>query len=376
MLLAGGSPVTLPLPMAALVSLSITFKLDKSLEYIHAITGAALENCASGCPWPSMPVIGSLWAQKVRRWHNFIVVSGSRSVFRHNNESVAQLVRSCFTSFLGVLSGSNSKLTAECSVNGLLGSSITAPGAFPFVAPGFLYLRSCRNIHNVQYLNDVIVGLVTEYSNELAGIRVSSGSSRLKSNESSLFLAAQSAKEMATLGASLLCSAGGIQLVQELYKETIPTWLLSSRDVKRKNDNVMSYILEGYAIAYLLTFSGSILWGVGTKLPSPKLSRRNHNIGVHLDFLAEVMERKISLSCNPITWKTYVCCLVGLMVSFAPAWLQEVKVDSLRKLAHGLSRWNEHELALSLLQRGGTAAMGALAELVNVIEFEHKKPYS
>lgn len=373
---SGGSPVTLPLPMAALVSLSITFKLDKSLEYIHAITGAALENCASGCPWPSMPVIGSLWAQKVRRWHNFIVVSGSRSVFRHNNESVAQLVRSCFTSFLGVLSGSNSKLTAECSVNGLLGSSITAPGAFPFVAPGFLYLRSCRDIHNVQYLNDVIVGLVTEYSNELAGIRASSGSSRLKSNESSLFLAAQSAKEMATLGASLLCSAGGIQLVQELYKETIPTWLLSSRDVKRKNDNVMSYILEGYAIAYLLTFSGSILWGVGTKLPSPKLSRRNHTIGVHLDFLAEVMERKISLSCNPITWKTYVCCLVGLMVSFAPAWLQEMKVDSLRKLAHGLSRWNEHELALSLLQRGGTAAMGALAELINVIEFEHKKPCS
>ncbi|XP_045798649.1 mediator of RNA polymerase II transcription subunit 33A-like isoform X2 [Trifolium pratense] len=373
---SGGSPVMLPLPMAALVSLSITFKLDKSLEYIHAITGAALENCASGCPWPSMPVIGSLWAQKVRRWHNFIVVSGSRSVFRHNNESVAQLVRSCFTSFLGVLSGSNSKLTAECSVNGLLGSSITAPGAIPFVAPGFLYLRSCRNIHNVQYLNDVIVGLVTEYSNELAGIRASSGSSRLKSNETSISLAAQSAKDMATLGASLLCAAGGIQLVQELYKETIPTWLLSSRDVKRKNDNVVSYILEGYAIAYLLTQSGAILWGVGTKLPSSKLSRRNRIIGVHLDFLAEVMERKISLSCNPLTWKTYVCCLVGLMVSFAPAWLQEVKVDTLRKLARGLSRWNEHEQALSLLQRGGTAAMGALAELVNVIDFEHKKPCS
>ncbi|TKY65627.1 Mediator of RNA polymerase II transcription subunit 33A [Spatholobus suberectus] len=97
---SGGSPVLLPLPMAALVSLSITFKLDKSLEYMHAITGAALENCASGCPWPSMPIIGSLWAQKVRRWHNFIVVSGSRSVFRHNNESVAQLLRSCFASFL------------------------------------------------------------------------------------------------------------------------------------------------------------------------------------------------------------------------------------------------------------------------------------
>ncbi|CAI8612987.1 unnamed protein product [Vicia faba] len=370
---SGDSPVMLPLPMAALVSLSITFKLDKSLEYIHAITGAALENCAAGCPWPSMPVIGSLWAQKVRRWHNFIVVSGSRSVFRHNNESVAQLVRSCFTSFLGIFSPT-SKLTAECSVNGLLGSSITAPGPCPFVAPGFLFLRSCRNINNVQFLNDVIVGLVTEYSNELAGRMASSVSSRVKSNGASISLATQSAKEMATLGASLLCAAGGIQLVQELYKETIPTWLLSSRDVKLKNDNVVSYVLEGYGIAYLLILSGSIFWGVGTNLQMSKLSRRNRIIGVHLDFLAEVMERKISLRCNPITWKTYVCCVVRLMVSLAPAWLQEVKVDTLRKLARGLSRWNEHELAHFLLQRGGTSAMGALAELVNVSEFEQKKP--
>ncbi|XP_027352449.1 mediator of RNA polymerase II transcription subunit 33A-like isoform X2 [Abrus precatorius] len=371
---SGGSPVMLPLPMAALVSLSITFKLDKSLEYIHAITGAALENCASGCPWPSMPIIGSLWAQKVRRWHNFIVVSCSRSVFRHNNESVAQLLRSCFSSFLGTLCVSTSKLTAECSVNGLLGSSITAPGAYPYVAPGFLFLRSCRNIHNVQYLNDIIVGLVTEYSNELAGRRTGAGSRHLKSNEVSLSLAAQSAKEVAMLGASLLCAAGGLQLVQELYKETIPTWLLSSRDVKQNSDSVVSYILEGYAMAYLLILSGSIIWGVGTKLPSGTFTRRNRTIDVHLDFLAEVMEKKISLNCNPITWKTYVCCLVGLIVSLAPAWIQEVKVDTLRKLARGLSRWNEHELAFSLLHRGGTAAMGALAELVNVVESEHMMP--
>lgn len=364
---SGGSQVMLPLPMAALVSLSITFKLDKSLEYIHAITGAALENCASGCPWPSMPIIGSLWAQKVRRWHNFIVVSGSRSVFRHNNESVAQLLRSCFTSYLGTLCVSNSKLTAECNVNGLLGSSITAPGACPYVAPGFLFLRSCRNIHNVLYLNDVLVGLVTEYSNELAGRRAGPGSRHLKSTGASLSLAAQSAKEVAMLGSCLLCAAGGIQLVQELYKETIPTWLLSSRDTKQNNDSVVSYILEGYAMAYLLIMTGSMIWGVGTKLPSSTSTRRNRIIRVHLDFLAEVMERKISISCNPITWKTYVCCLVRLMVSLAPAWVQDVKVDTLRKLARGLSRWNEHELALSLLQRGRTAAMGALAELVNMI---------
>ncbi|XP_027929888.1 mediator of RNA polymerase II transcription subunit 33A-like isoform X2 [Vigna unguiculata] len=367
---SGGSPVTLPLPMAALVSLSITFKLDKSLEYMHAITGAALENCASGCPWPSMPIIGSLWAQKVRRWHHFIVVSGSRSVFRQNNESVAQLLRSCFTSFLGTLSVSTSKLSDECGVNGLLGNTITTPGAYPYVAPGFLFLRSCRNIHNVQYVNDIIVGLVTEYSNELAGRRSDAGSRHIKSNQSSLSLAAQSAKEVATLGASLLCAAGGMLLVQELYKETIPTWLLSSRDVKKNNDSVASYILEGYAMAYLLILSGSIIWGVGSKLPPGTFSRRSRTIEVHLDFLAEVMDKKISLSCNPITWKTYVCCFVGLMVSLAPVWIQEVRVDTLRKLACGLSRWDERELALSLLHRGGMAAMGALAELATVIECE------
>ncbi|KAI5427933.1 hypothetical protein KIW84_033091 [Lathyrus oleraceus] len=117
---SGDSPVMLPLPMAALVSLSITFKLDKSLEYIHAITGVALENCASGFPWPSMPVIGSLWAQKVRRWHNFIVVSGSRSVFRHNNESVAQLVddSNCHISEM---------LTSKTSVKEILNDKFVDP---------------------------------------------------------------------------------------------------------------------------------------------------------------------------------------------------------------------------------------------------------
>ncbi|XP_025695905.1 mediator of RNA polymerase II transcription subunit 33A isoform X1 [Arachis hypogaea] len=369
-----GSPVMLPLPMAVLVSLSITFKLDKNLEYMHSITGAALENCASGCPLPSMPIIGSLWAQKVRRWHNFIVVSCARSVFRHNKVSVAQLLRSCFSSFLGTLCISNSKLTAECRMNGLMGSTFSAHGSYPYVAPGFLFIRSCRNIHNVRYLTDVIVDLVTQYSNELAGTRASAAS-RIKSSEPSpsLSLAMQSTKEVAMLGASLLCAAGGILLVQELYKETIPTWLLS-RDVKHNNDSVVCHILEGYAMAYLLILSGSLIWGVGAKLPSWTFSRRNRTVGVHLDFLAEVMERKISLSCHPVTWKTYVSSLVGFMITYAPAWIREVKVETLRKLAHGLCRWHKHELALSLLQRGGVAAMGALAELVNLVEFEQRIP--
>jgi hypothetical protein len=54
-------------------------------------------------------------------------------------------------------------------------------------------------------------------------------------------------------------------------------------------------------------------------------------------------------------------------VRITPAWIQEVKLETLRKLASGLRGWHECELALSLLERGGTAAIGSAAELVNII---------
>ncbi|KAJ7961023.1 Mediator of RNA polymerase II transcription subunit 33A-like [Quillaja saponaria] len=249
---------------AALVSLTITFKLDKSLEYIHAVAGPALENCASGCPWPSMPIIGSLWAQKVPRWHDFIVVSCSLSVFRQNKEAIAQLLRSCFSSFLGTPCLLTSKLTNESSISGLLGSTISAGGVHHSVAPGFLYLRSCQSIHNIN-----------------------------------------------TMSASSWQS--GVQLVPELYRETIPIWLLSSDDEKLDTGGAAPRILEGYAIAYLLILSGSIIWGVGAKLPSWTFSRRSRIIGVHMDFLAGVMDGQISLGCDPATWKAYVSCFVALL---------------------------------------------------------------
>lgn len=357
----------LALPMAALVSLTITFKLDKSLEYIHAVAGPALENCASSCPWPSMPIVGCLWAQKVRRWHEFLVVSCARSVFRHNKEAVAQLLKSCFTSFLGSHQGSMSLLTNKKGVNGLLGSVISARGVYPSIAPGFLYLRSCRTIHNVQYVNDVIVGLVAKSARESGERWASTESTRLKSSQASLALATARAKEVATLGASLLCVAGGPKLVQELCQETIPTWLLSTREEKLGEVSTVSRILEGYAMAYMLILSGSLVWGVGVKSPSWAFSRRARVFGVHLDFVAGVLDGNITLGCDPATWKAYVSCLVGLVVSFTPVWIQEVKQETLRTLAGGLRGWHECELALALLERGGTASIGYVAEFVNII---------
>ncbi|KAF5185025.1 Mediator of rna polymerase ii transcription subunit 33b [Thalictrum thalictroides] len=81
-----------------------------------------------------------------------------------------------------------------------------------------------------------------------------------------------------------------------------------------------------------------------------------------MDFVAGALDGNISLGCNPATWKAYVSCFVGLLVTFAPAWIQEVELETLKKLAHGLRGWHECELALSLLERGGFASMGFVAE--------------
>lgn len=358
----------LPLPMAALVSLTITFKLDKSLEYIHAVAGASLENCASCCPWPSMPIIGSLWVQKVRRWHDFIVTSCSRSVFRQDKQAVAQLLRSCFTSYLGLSSVLKSPLASQNGVVGLLGDINWAHCAFPSIAPGFLYLRTCRTMHNIQYANHVVVGLVAEFARELASRWAIKGSPQLKSSQSSLTLATTQVKEVATLGASLLCVTGGLQLVQELYRETLPTWLLSTREEKLGEERSVSCVMEGYAMAYLLVLSGSFVWSVGAKPPMWALSVRARIIGVHLEFLGGVLEGNISVGCDPATWKAYVSCLVGLLVSLVPTWVRDVKQETLRKLANGLRGWHECELALSLLEIGGPAALGCAAELVSVMD--------
>ncbi|XP_010278916.1 PREDICTED: mediator of RNA polymerase II transcription subunit 33A-like [Nelumbo nucifera] len=362
-----GPPVMLPLPMAAMLSLTLTFKLDKNLEYIHTVAGSALDNCASSCPWPSMPIIGALWAQKARRWHDFIVVSCSRSAFKQDQAAVAQLLRSCFTSFLGSPHVTVSPMTAQRGVNGLLGSKISACGIRPSIAPGFLYLRTCRTIHNVQFVNDVILGLVSKSAQESAARWACANSTRLKSSRVSLASATSWAKEVATLGASLLCVAGGVQLVQVLYKETIPTWLLSTREEKPTGVGPVSRILEGYAVAYLVFLSGSFVWGVGATSSTRAHSRRARIVGVHVDFVAGALEGNISLGCDPTTWKAYVSCFVGLVVHFAPAWIQEVRQEILRKLANGLRGWHECELALALLERGGIATMGYVAELIHGI---------
>ncbi|KAK4748153.1 hypothetical protein SAY87_014739 [Trapa incisa] len=358
----------LPLPMAALVSLTITFKLDRSLEYIHSVVGPALENSALGSPWPSMAIISSLWAQKVRRWHHFIVASSSRSVLMKSQEAVTQVLRSCFTSFLGTHNGPESPVTSGGSINGLLGS-ISAGCGPPTLAPGFFYLRSCRMIQDVQHLNDVIVRLVAEFARDSEAVKTKMTSARLKSTHSSLSATAVRAREVANLGAGLLCAAGGFQLVRELYCGSIPAWLLTSDEFKPKDLSPTFHMVEGYAVAYLVFLCGGCTWGVKDQpLPQAHFTRCARVIAAHMDFLAGVVEGNVSVGNHPATLKAYVSCLVSLIVNFNPTWISEVRVETLRKLACGLRRWHETDLALSLLERGGVPAMGAIAEWLGSID--------
>ncbi|KAJ6722052.1 hypothetical protein OIU85_025073 [Salix viminalis] len=96
------SPATLPLPLAAFVSLTITYKIDKASERFLNLAGPALESLAAGCPWPCMPIVASLWTQKAKRWFDFLAFSASRTVFLHNNDAVFQLLKSCFSATLAV----------------------------------------------------------------------------------------------------------------------------------------------------------------------------------------------------------------------------------------------------------------------------------
>ena len=178
-------------------------------------------------------------------------------------------------------------------MNSLLGSNISACAIRPSIAPRFLYLCSCQNVHNVQYVNDVIVGFVAGYAGELAVRWASMDSPRLKSNQASLSLATARAREVATHAVSLLCVTGGIHLVQELFKDTIPIWLLSSRKERLRKVSSVSLILEGYTMAYLLIFSGAIVLGVEAKLTSWEFCRRARIVGIHMDFLAGVLEGNI-----------------------------------------------------------------------------------
>nr|KYP42240.1 hypothetical protein KK1_036380 [Cajanus cajan] len=287
----GNGPATLPLPLAAFLSLTITYKLDKSYERFVVLVGPSLIALSSGCPWPCMPIVGALWAQKVKRWSDFFVFSASATVFHHSRDAVVQLLKSCFTSTLGLGSAC---IYNNGGVGTLLGHGFGShvSGGISPVAPGIFYLRVFRSIRDVMFLTEEIVSLL----------------------------------------------------------------MLSVRD-----------IANGYALASFAVLSGTFAWGIDTSSPASK--RRPKVLEIHLEFLANALDGKVSLRCDCATWRAYVSGVMSLMVSCTPLWIQELDVGMLKRISNGLRQLNEEDLALRLLEIKGTSVMGEVAEMISQSRF-------
>ncbi|XP_012092293.1 mediator of RNA polymerase II transcription subunit 33B isoform X2 [Jatropha curcas] len=367
----GNSPATLPLPLAALVSLTITYRLDKVSERQLVLIGPALNALASSCPWPCMPIIAALWAQKVKRWSDFLVFSASSTVFHHKGDAVVQLLKSCFTATLGF---SAPHISSNGGVGALLGHGFGSHfvGGISPVAPGFLYVRVHRSLRDFVFLTEKIVSILMHSVKEIAN----SGLPRetveklrktkygMRYGQVSLTAAMMRVKLAASLGASLVWISGGSSLVQSLVKETLPSWFISGHSLEQEDaeSGGLVAMLRGYALAYLVVLSGTFAWGIDSESPASK--RRPMVLSCHLKFIASALDGKISLGSDWATTRAFATGVLSLMVACTPKWLTEVNVDLLKRLSKGLRQWNEEQLALDLLGLGGVGTMGAAAELI------------
>ncbi|TYJ45132.1 hypothetical protein E1A91_A02G035100v1 [Gossypium mustelinum] len=365
----GSSPATLPLPLAAFVSLTITYKIDKTSERFLNLAGPALESLAADCPWPCMPIVASLWTQKAKRWFDFLVFSASRTVFLHNSDAIVQLLKSCFTATLGL---NIAPISSNGGVGALLGHGFGSHfcGGLSPVAPGILYLRVYRSIRDIVFITEEVVSLLMHSVREIAcsGLpkqkldKLKRSKNGMKYGQVSLAAAMTRVKLAASLAASIVWLSGGHGLVQSLIKETLPSWFISVHRSDRDQGSGLVAMLGGYALAYFTVLCGAFAWGVDSSSSASK--RRPKILGSHMEFLASALDGKISLGCDGATWHAYVSGFVSLMVGCTPNWVLEVDVDVLRRLSKGLRQWHEEELALALLGIGGVGTMGCAAELI------------
>ncbi|XP_051118470.1 mediator of RNA polymerase II transcription subunit 33A-like isoform X2 [Andrographis paniculata] len=371
----GNSPLVLPLPLAALLSLTITYKLDRGSDRYLNLIGPVLINLGISCPWPCMPIIGALWAQKAKRWNDFLVFSAAQTVFHHNNDALVQLIRVSFTTLLGL---NSSSVASNGGVGPLLGHGFGShfSGGISAVAPGILYLRIHRAVRNAVFLTEEIVSVLMDTVKDIANCglpvekleKLGKTKFRMKYGQVSLSDSMTRVKVAASLGASLVWLTGGLVSVQSLIKEILPSWFISfhASDLKYGSSSSSSggivAMLGGYALAYFTVISGIYAWGLDSESPASK--RRPGFLGKHLEFLGSAMDGKISLGCDKGTWRAYVTGFFSLMVSCTPAWMVEVNVEVVKRVSRGLKRWNEEELALAVLGVSGIGAMGAAAEMI------------
>ncbi|CAN1132161.1 Mediator of RNA polymerase II transcription subunit 33B [Linum perenne] len=369
--LAGSSHESLPLPLAALVSLTITYKLEEASDRFLTMIAPALTTLATGCPWPCMPIISALWIQKAKRLSDFLVFHASQTVFHHNSDAVVQLLRSCFTS---TLSMAPTHISSSSGVGSLLGHGFGShsSGTSSPVAPGILYIKVHQAIRDVMFMTEQILSLLMDSVTEIAtnGLtrdaaeKLRKTKHRMRYGQLSIANAMRRVKLAASLGASLVWITGGPNLVQSLIKETMPSWFISKHNSDHQQvGSEMVATLGGYGLAYFTLMCGTFAWGVDSTSAASR--RRPKVLSAHLDFLASALDGKVSLGCDWKTARVYVTVFAGLMVACTPKWVEEVELDTLKRLSKGLRRYcNETELAMSLLGCGGVAAMGAAAELV------------
>ncbi|KAI3506728.1 hypothetical protein L1887_21291 [Cichorium endivia] len=367
---AGGTTPTLPLPLAALVSLTITYKVDRVSEPVLNLAAPALNTLGASCPWPCMAIISALWVSKAKRWTDYLVFSASRTMFHHNSDAVVQLLKVCFTSTIGLPPSGGG---TGGGVGSLLGHGFGShcSGGISPVAPGILYLRVHRSVRDVMFMTEEIVSLLMHTVRDILSSDVPIEKLKKPKNgmvvrygEVSLYSAMTRIKLAASLGASLVWITGRLNLVQSLIKETLPSWFISGHksDPSKGDSGGMTGMLMGYALAYFAVLSGAFAWGVDSTCSASK--KRAVILGGHLEFMASALDGKISLGCNKATWRAYASGFVSLMVLCAPKWVTEVDVEVLKRLSKGLRKWDEDELALALLGISGVNAMGAAAEMI------------
>ncbi|GMH31659.1 hypothetical protein Nepgr_033503 [Nepenthes gracilis] len=230
-----------------------------------------------------MPIVASLWTQKVKRWSDFLIFSASCTVFLHNNDVVVQLLKSCFVVALGL---SASPISSGGSVGALLGHGFGSDfyGGISPVTPGILYLRVYRSIRDIMFLAEQIVSLLMQTVREIACAKFSTerrgkirkAKTGMRYGQVSLAAAMTRVKIAASLEATLLWSEH-----EEEY-------------------GGMASVLRGYALAYFVVLGGVFAWGIDSSSSASK--QRLRILGHHMKFLASELDGKISLGCDSVVW--------------------------------------------------------------------------
>ncbi|CAH9132697.1 unnamed protein product [Cuscuta epithymum] len=366
-LVVGGSSVsTLPLPMAVLLSLTITYKLGRETDRFLTFVALTLRKLAPLCPWPCMPIIVSLWTQKLKQWNDAFTIFACCTIFHHNSDALVQLLRACFKATLGL----NNSITASSGgVGTLLGhepASYTA-STIGHIAPGIMYTRVHRSVGDTLFMTEEIMSLVMSSVEDIAnnGLpaedleKLKKMKYGLRYGQVSHAASMTRLKVAASLGASLIWITGGLSLVQSLVNETLPSWFISIQKPKPQTGVEM---LRGYALAYFTVLCLAFAMGVEPVIVLG--SRRSKVLAKHMDFLGSVLDRKISLGCNEALWRSYLSGFVSMIVVSTPNWVREVDVGVVKKLSKGLKQWHEEELAVALLGVSGVEGMGEAAEMI------------